>query len=486
MAEKTSIKKNAFYNIIKSLLAIVFPLITYPYAVRVLGVVNLGKVTYAASIVSYFSLLAVFGVNSYAIREGARVKDDRKRFGKIASELFTLNLLTMLISLVLLALVTAAVPKFRPYALLIAIQSLSFVFTTFGVDWMNVVYEDYRYITIRSALINVLFLGALLLLVRQKSDYLIYAFLTVAGNGCIAILNFFYCRRYTRLRIALSPELKTHVDHLWPFFINNLTIAIYVSSDTTMLGWMAGDYAVGIYAIGVKIYTIIKNLFIAVYSVTLPKLSFSSARGDWKQFREVLRDLLSFFILLIVPAVAGMIFFARDIVLIIGGPQYEEAVPVFRILSIALLFAVFGGVVTRCINIPLGLEKNNAKATIFAAVENIVLNIPCIWMFRQIGAASTTALAELTVLAYCIWKLPRDREKLGGLIVGRDILHAFIGGIMVAAARFLSDLLFVNNILHLACGICLTGIGYLAALLLLRNPLIMGSLSGIRRRFKRR
>lgn len=485
MAEKTSIKKNAFYNIIKSLLAIVFPLITYPYAVRVLGVVNLGKVTYAASIVSYFSLLAVFGVNSYAIREGARVKDDRERFGKIASELFTLNILTMLASLILLAAVTAAVPKFRPYALLIAIQSLSFIFTTFGVDWMNVVYEDYRYITIRSALINVLFLGALLLLVRQDSDYVLYAFLTVAGNGCIAVLNFFYCRRYTRLRPSFGRELKTHFDRLWPFFINNLTIAIYVSSDTTMLGWMAGDYAVGIYAIGVKIYTIIKNLFIAVYSVTLPKLSFSSARGDWKQFREVLRDLLSFFFLLIVPAVAGMILFARDIVLIIGGPQYEEAIPVFRVLSIALLFAVFGGVVTRCINIPLGFEKNNATATVFAAVENIVLNIPCIWIFRQIGAASTTALAELTVLAYCLWKLPKDKEKFDGIIVGRDILHAAFGGIMVCAARILADQLFHNSILHLACGILLSGIGYLVVLLMFRNPLIMDSLASIRKRFRR-
>ena len=49
---------NAALNLFKTALSIIFPLITYPYISRILGVENLGKINYTASIVGYFSLIA--------------------------------------------------------------------------------------------------------------------------------------------------------------------------------------------------------------------------------------------------------------------------------------------------------------------------------------------------------------------------------------------------------------------------------------------
>ena len=49
---------NAALNLFKTALSIIFPLITYPYISRILGVENLGKINYTASIVGYFSLVA--------------------------------------------------------------------------------------------------------------------------------------------------------------------------------------------------------------------------------------------------------------------------------------------------------------------------------------------------------------------------------------------------------------------------------------------
>jgi O-antigen/teichoic acid export membrane protein len=77
MGKNKSITKNAVLNGIKTLLSIVFPLITYPYVTRVLHSTNLGKVNFAQSIVSYFALIAALGVNTYAVREGAKKKESR-------------------------------------------------------------------------------------------------------------------------------------------------------------------------------------------------------------------------------------------------------------------------------------------------------------------------------------------------------------------------------------------------------------------------
>ena len=64
MKEVKSIKFNFIMNLIRVLMTIVFPLITYPYATRVLNSAGVGRAAYVASIVSYFQLVASFGVNN--------------------------------------------------------------------------------------------------------------------------------------------------------------------------------------------------------------------------------------------------------------------------------------------------------------------------------------------------------------------------------------------------------------------------------------
>ena len=57
-----SLKFNSVVNLIKTILGIIFPLITFPYASRVLGATGIGKVDYANSISNYFILFASLGL----------------------------------------------------------------------------------------------------------------------------------------------------------------------------------------------------------------------------------------------------------------------------------------------------------------------------------------------------------------------------------------------------------------------------------------
>ena len=71
---------NAILNAFKSALSIIFPLITYPYAFRILHASGIGKVNYSSSIVSYFSLIAALGISTYAVREGAKFRTNKSKF----------------------------------------------------------------------------------------------------------------------------------------------------------------------------------------------------------------------------------------------------------------------------------------------------------------------------------------------------------------------------------------------------------------------
>lgn len=74
-----SIKVNALLNSVRTVLNLIFPLITFPYVSRILLVDELGKYNFSQSIVSYFLLIAALGIDNYAIREGAKYRDDRKK-----------------------------------------------------------------------------------------------------------------------------------------------------------------------------------------------------------------------------------------------------------------------------------------------------------------------------------------------------------------------------------------------------------------------
>ena len=83
-----SIKKNAVLNIIRTLLSIIFPLVTFPYVTRVLGPVGLGKTQFASNFISYFVMFAGLGIGTYGIREIAKKRDDKQELSKVFKEIF--------------------------------------------------------------------------------------------------------------------------------------------------------------------------------------------------------------------------------------------------------------------------------------------------------------------------------------------------------------------------------------------------------------
>ena len=72
----SSLKNNVLLNYINTLASIVFPLITFPYAARILLPEGIGLVNFQNSIISYITLLSSLGIPLYAAREVARVRDN--------------------------------------------------------------------------------------------------------------------------------------------------------------------------------------------------------------------------------------------------------------------------------------------------------------------------------------------------------------------------------------------------------------------------
>jgi len=345
---------------------------------------------------------------------------------------------------------------------------MSIVFTTIGVDWIYSIYEEYFYILVRSLIFQVISLFLLFLMVRSSNDYYFYAVVLITSNVGSNLLNFFLARKYCDLRLTTNINFKRHLKPIIIIFSTQISTIIYVNSDITMLGLMTGDYSVGIYSVSVKVYSIMKMLLAAVIIVALPRLSFYVANKEKEKYYSTLTNIFNSLLLLVLPAVIGIIILSNEIILIISGSQYIEANFSLRILSLALIFSTFASFATTTMLLPMKKEKYILVATITSAIINIVLNLFLIPLFQQNGAAVTTAFSEFVVLAIAYY-YSRKYIQLNGVI--KNLTTSFIGCIAIVIVSIVFKYLISNIIIYTILTAVCSILVYYTILLLLRNTL---------------
>ncbi|MDY2588689.1 MAG: oligosaccharide flippase family protein, partial [Agathobacter sp.] len=202
-----SVNKNIIFNILKSFMGIVFPIISFPYAARVLGVEKIGLVNYCNTIIGYFILLSGLGINIYATREGVKYRDSKELLSRFTKEILLINILSTLTSYAIL-FVLVVCTDLRKNAVLLCICSMSIVFTTFQIEWLFQIMEQFTYISIRSIVFQAVSFIILVMFVKNPNDYLIYAIINVFASCGNFWLNIIKSCQYVdwKLRCRLTPQ----------------------------------------------------------------------------------------------------------------------------------------------------------------------------------------------------------------------------------------------------------------------------------------
>lgn len=483
MEKAPSLKVNMILNVIKSLMGILFPLITFPYIARVLGTENIGKYNFAQSVVSYFVLLAGLGVSPYAIREGAKFRDDKQRIEKFSSEIYSINLISTLLAYVLLIVIIIAVPKFASYRMLLMVLSLQIICKTIGFEWIYSIYEDFLFVTIRSILFQFLSLILLFVFVNSVEDLNIYAVVVVLAGAGSEILNHFYAKKFCRIKFTRSFRLKEHLKPILILFAMSVAVMVYVNLDITMLGFMCDDYTVGIYSVSVKIYTILKTVSSAALLVFVPRISMYAEQKNTKEVNRIATEAYNTMFTLLLPIAVGVFVLRKEAIYFIAGVQYAEAVPSLSILCISLVFCLLAGYWSQAILIPFRKEKIVLVATIISAVFNAALNFVLIPLGHEKATALTTLLSEVIAFAYC-YRFAKKYvtiqsyfSTMGKVIVGCVAIVCIERIINLAKFSILGKTVVV---------VSLSIITYFVIELLLKNPVVYDGIEILKRKMNKK
>lgn len=472
-----SIKLNAFLNSLRSLLSAIFPLITFPYVSRVLSVDGIGKYNFSNSIVSYFVLIAGLGISTYAVREGAKYRDNKKQINRFANEVFTINVFSAITAYLMLFICLTIFTKLHSYLACILIYSIQIGFSVLSVDWLFTIYEDFVYITIRSILFQIISLVLLFIFVRHSNDYLNYAAITVFSAVGSNLLNFFRAEREHHIHIVYHFNWKKHLMPILILFAANIANLIYVNSDITLLGLMKSNYIVGIYSVSSRIYSIVKSVLAATLLVTVPRLAVLYGKNKINRYKMLLSRLVNTLVMLTLPAMVGLIMLSRQVILIIAGNHFLRSVASLRILVVAYIFAILAWVLNDCVLIPAKREKKVLCSMSISAIINVIFNLLLIRYLSENAAAISTVFAEMSMFAINYYF---SRDLIGDVFISRKlfitIIDSSLGCLAIALLCLVINRIFDSLIIITFLSMLLSIILYILVLLLLRNQYILSLL----------
>lgn len=401
-----SVKRNFLYSSILTSANYVFPILTYPYVSRVLGVSNIGICNFIDGIINYFVMFSMMGIGTLGIREVAINKNDPNKLRTVFSSLLTLNAITTIIGIFGLIIATVTVPKLHENSQLMFFGAFKLIFNLFLIEWFYKGLEDFRYVTMRTIIVKCFYVASVFIFVRQADDYPAYYLLTILMVVINAIINIIHSRRFVSFSIR-GIEINKYLKSFFILGLYLLLTSMYVSFNVIYLGFVGDDTQVGYYTTATKLYTILIAFFTAFTGVMLPRMSSLIDEGRIDEFKDKLTQSINILMSFSIPAIIFMILLAPQIVLLISGTGYEGAVMPMRII-IPLMFIIgYEQILIVQTLMPLKKDKTVFLNSLIGAIMAICLNIILVRQYYAVGSAIVWLFCEIILLILSLVEVKR-------------------------------------------------------------------------------
>lgn len=391
------VKKNFGYNLILTFCNYLFPLLTYPYVSRVLGVSNIGVCNFVDSIINYFILFSMLGVGSYGVREIARCKDNVERRNEVFSNLFVINAIMTVVSIAVLMLCTFLVPQMLPYKDFLGVGLLKVIFNLFLIEWFFQGIQQFKYITIRSVVVRSIYVISVFVLVKTSEDTLIYYILTSLTIVINSVFNWSYSRGFKNFSLN-NIHLSLYIKPILVFGYYRILTSMYTTFNTTFLGFSNGEIEVGYFSTATKLYGIIMAVFTAFTTVMIPHVSQLLQEGNKEKIQDILNKTMSVLVFISVPMIVLCELLAPWIIYIIAGPGYEGAIIPFRIVICLLLIIGMEQIIIQQFLMASNSNKSIFQVSTYGAIVGIGLNCLLTPQLGAIGSSIAWCCSEVVVL----------------------------------------------------------------------------------------
>ena len=447
-----STNKNFLYNVIYQVFIFIIPLITTPYVSRVLGVNNVGIYSYTYSIVYYFMLAAMLGINNYGSREIAKASNNKEKLSKTFFSIYFLQLICCSI-MIILYIIVSGIYQYE-YKSIMLIQLIYLISCVFDINWFFFGLEKFKITISRNIIIKLLSLILIFSFVNSRNELWLYTLIMSGSTLLSQIYLWFYIKKEVCFYRPTFNDIFTHLPECLVLFIPIISYSIYRVMDKTLIGAISNTIQLGNFESAEKIINIPISFITALGTVMMPHMSKSSD----EEYTEKLRATFKLCFFFIIPMIIGLFVISNDFSNIFFGKEFTLTGDIIKYLLPTILFSAITNVIRSNYLIPKGKNKVYVVSTILGAIVNLILNLIFIKKYGALGACIGTIAAEFTVMLY---QVISTRKVINYFKVFKIGVPFFIQSVIVGIIIYSIGLVISNIYLKLAIQVVIAIIIYI-------------------------
>lgn len=454
----SSVKKNFIYNVMYQILVMILPLITAPYIARVLGTEGVGIYSYTYSIVYYFVLFAMLGLNNYGNRQIAKNSNNKNELSKTFWSIYCMQLVTSLVMIT--AYIIYLMFFVKENVNIAMIQIIYLIATMFDVNWFFFGLEKFKLTVTRNTIIKIITVMCIFIFVKEKSDVYLYTIIMSLGTLISQISLWPFIRKYTEFTKIKINDILKHIKPCLVLFVPVIAVSLYKIMDKVMLGNMTDMKQVGLYENSEKVVNILTSIITALGTVMLPRMSNLVAQGEYEKEEKYIKKSMEFTIFSSSALAFGLMSVAPTFAPLFFGEEFIETGNIIRYLSITTIFMAIANVIRTQYIIPHERDRSYIISVSLGAIVNIIFNSIFIPKYHASGAAIGTIFAEFTVMLYQIIDVRKNIKIVN--YIWNGFKYIFVGIVMFIILTIVGDNIH-NYIFRIIIQILLGMIIYLCA-----------------------
>lgn len=458
--------KNYLYNASYQLLAIILPLITAPYVSRTLKPSGVGIYSYTNSLIQWFTILSILGIDLYGQKQIASVRDNKKKLSITFWEIQIVKTVFTTISFILLYLFILIYGKYSKYLWL---QSLNIVATLLDISWLYMGLENFKITVIRNTIVKIASLILIFTFVKNSSDVGLYIFIT----GLAVAVGNFTLWPYLKDIIQKVNFKKLHpFKHFIPtlaYFIPQNATQIYLIINKNMLGFMDTTTASGFYNNADNLTRMVLVSVTSVGTVMMPHIANEFSKGNLNNIKKYTYTSFEFVSALSFAMAFGIAGIAQKGAVLFYGNGYGPVGTAMMIESIIILFLGWSNTLGTQYLIPTNRVHKYTQSVMIGAGINIILNIPLINFFGLDGAMFATVISQFIIILY---QFNLVKNELNFHMMFRDNHKYLFSGLLMFIVVYYMNNKMSGNFISLVIQIIIGAIIYIIMMFLLRVHLL--------------
>ncbi len=397
--KKSRVSVNYIYNVLYQILTFLTPIITAPILTRTLGASNIGIYDYTYSVVNWFILFGMLGVTLYGNKEIAKASttNDKNVISKVFSQVFTMQMITVFLSLILF-LIIFGFTNFE-YKEVYLFQGILIFANAFEISWLYVGLENFKRVTIRNFIIKIITVLGIIFLIKDTNDLILYTILIGITTlfGCLSLfVNIKDIVHYVR---PTFKEIIGHIKGSLVLFIPQIATSVYSIFSKTMIGMLYPNIdEVGFYNYAYKLITMVLYLVTTIGTVMLPHVVSTIASGQEEKAKDMTNKTLKIALCLSFPLAIGFAVIAPYFIPWFLTEEFTKTGYMISILAPTIIFISVTNVFGTQYLIPFDKVRQYTISIVCGSVVNIISNLILIPKLGGYGAAISAVITEFSVL----------------------------------------------------------------------------------------